>query len=206
MREWRLTLGTGAQHSAEAVVLTGPPAHAAGLTASFDTTLSTTLREIPSAPMTVVCLGFSRAELDHPLDGFGFLVPRGEGIRSLGALWDSSVYAGRADRDHALIRVMLGRAHDPAAPSLSDDELAGIARADLRTTMGLTTVPMFTRVIRHTIGIPQYTEGHLERLVRIERRLEEWPGLFVAGNGYRGVAINACVADAVPLARKILRR
>ena len=104
------------------------------------------------------------------------------------------------------IRVMLGGAHDPAAPSLADDELAGIARADLRTTMGLTTAPMFTRVIRHAIGIPQYTEGHLERLARIERRLEEWPGLFVAGNGYRGVAINACVADAVPLARKILRR
>jgi len=172
----------------------------------FDHALATTLRDIPSAPMAVVCLGFDGGALDRQLDGFGFLVPRGEGVRSLGALWDSSVYAGRADEDHALIRVMLGGARDANAPSLSDDELLGIARADLNTTMGLTTVPMFTRVIRHPIGIPQYTEGHLDRLARIEERLAAWPGLFVAGNGYRGVAINACVADALPLARKILRR
>jgi oxygen-dependent protoporphyrinogen oxidase len=202
---WTLTLETGARHSADIVVLTGPPAHAAGLTARFDSALAASLREIPSAPMAVVCLGYTRAELDRPLDGFGFLVPRGEGIRSLGALWDSSVYAGRADRDHALIRVMLGGAHDRDVLSLSDDEIVGVARDDLRTTMGLTTLPMFTRVIRHTIGIPQYTEGHLDRLARIEERLAAWPGLFVAGNGYRGVAINACVADAMPLARKILR-
>jgi len=204
--EWVLTLGTGSERSADIVVLTGPPGHAAGLTAGFDHALATTLRDIPSAPMAVVCLGFDGGALDRQLDGFGFLVPRGEGVRSLGALWDSSVYAGRADEDHALIRVMLGGARDANAPSLSDDELLGIARADLNTTMGLTTVPMFTRVIRHPIGIPQYTEGHLDRLARIEERLAAWPGLFVAGNGYRGVAINACVADALPLARKILRR
>jgi oxygen-dependent protoporphyrinogen oxidase len=205
-REWLLILGTGAQLSTDVVVLTGPPAHAAGLTAGFDEALSTLLREIPSAPIAVVCLGFDRGALDHPLDGFGFLVPRGEGIRSLGALWDSSVYAGRADRDHALIRVMLGGAHDGSALSIPDDELVGIARADLRATMGLTTIPMFTRVIRHPIGIPQYTEGHIERLAHIDERLAAWPGLFVAGNGYRGVAINACVANAAPLAREILGR
>lgn len=203
---WTLTLGGGTRVTADAVVVTGPPVRAAELTAAIDAPLADTLRGIPSAPMVVACLGFDRAALDHPLDGFGFLVPRGEGIRSLGALWDSSVYAGRAPSDRALVRVMIGGAHDPDAPMLSDEELVTIARADLRQAMGLTPPPLFTRVIRHRIGIPQYTEGHLERLARIDARLAGLPGLFVAGNGYRGVAINACIADAASVAQKILSR
>jgi oxygen-dependent protoporphyrinogen oxidase len=205
-REWMLTLAGGDQVPADAVVLTGPPKQAADLAAPFEEALSALLRGIPSAPMAVVCLGFDRSALDHPLDGFGFLVPRGEAIRALGALWDSSVYAGRAAADRALVRVMLGGAHDPDAPALSDDELVTLARDDLRRAMGLTTAPTFTRVIRHAIGIPQYTAGHLGRLAQIEARLAALPGLFVAGNGYRGVAINACIADAGPLARRIIQR
>ena len=64
--------------------------------------------------------------------------------------------------------------------------------------------PEFVRVFRHPLGIPQYVVGHLARLERIEARLRGHPGLFVAGNGYRGVAINACVSEAGPLAHRIL--
>ena len=66
--------------------------------------------------------------------------------------------------------------------------------------MGLEAEPDFVRIFRHPRGIPQYVVGHLDRLARIEERLARHPGLFVAGNGYRGVAINACVAEAGPLA------
>ena len=70
--------------------------------------------------------------------------------------------------------------------------------------MRLEAEPEFVRVFRHPLGIPQYVVGHLARLERIEARLRRHPGLFVAGNGYRGVAIGACVAEAAPLARRIL--
>ena len=35
-----------------------------------------------------------------------------------------------------------------------------------------------------------------DRLAEIDRRLAAWPGLFLAGNAYRGPSINACIADA----------
>ena len=142
-----------------------------------------------------------RAGSIRPLDGFGFLVPRGEGIAILGALWDSSIYAGRAPEGRSLIRVMIGGAHDPAAITLDDEALIGLARADLQTTMRLTIEPVFTRVFRHPGGIPQYTVGHLARLASIEHRLAAHPGLFLAGNSYRGVSINACVARRGPARR-----
>jgi oxygen-dependent protoporphyrinogen oxidase len=76
--------------------------------------------------------------------------------------------------------------------------------ADLRLTMGLTLAPEFVRVFRHPLGIPQYTVGHLDRLAVIDSRLASLPGLLLAGNSYRGVAINACVAEAEGLAARAL--
>jgi hypothetical protein len=64
--------------------------------------------------------------------------------------------------------------------------------------------PRYVRVIRHRHGIPQYTRGHLGRLALIDAALGRRPGLFLAGNAYRGVAVNDCVRQAVPLAETIL--
>jgi oxygen-dependent protoporphyrinogen oxidase len=70
--------------------------------------------------------------------------------------------------------------------------------------MGLGLEPVFVRVFRHRLGIPQYTVGHIDRLGRIEAASQRHRGLYVAGNGYRGVAINSCVAEAGPLAERLL--
>jgi protoporphyrinogen/coproporphyrinogen III oxidase len=200
---WLVDLEDGRSLEAEAVVLAGSAASSATLVDGFDAELTRVLRQIPTAPLAVVCLGYESARLDTPLNGFGFLVPRGEGIAILGALWDSSIYAGRAPEGRALIRVMVGGAHDPSAVALDDDTLVGVARADLVTTMGLTIEPVFSHVFRHPGGIPQYTVGHLDRLSAIDERLLGHPGLFLAGNSYRGVSINACVAEAGPLAERV---
>jgi protoporphyrinogen/coproporphyrinogen III oxidase len=201
---WRVDVEGGAGLEADAVVLAAPPAASARLVAGVDDTLAAELAAIPGAGLAVVALGYRESDLPSPLDGFGFLVPRGEGIRSLGVLWDSSIYPGRAPEGHALVRVMIGGARDPEAVGLADDVLLATVRADLRATMRLGKDPSFVRIFRHPHGIPQYVVGHLERLDRIEARLARQPGLFVAGNGYRGVAINSCVAEAAPLAARVL--
>ena len=39
--------------------------------------------------------------------------------------------------------------------------------------------------------MPQYTVGHLDRVKQIEGLLP--PGIFLAGNGYRGIGVPDCV-------------
>lgn len=194
---FRIDIDGQASIEADAVVMAAGATVGADLIGGIDGALAADLRTIPSAPMVVVCLGYRTEDLPAPLDGFGFLVPRGEGQRLLGALWDSSVYPGRAPEGRALIRVMLGGAHDPAAIRLDDDAALRVAREGLGAVMGLQAAPVFVQVFRHYAGIPQYTVGHLDRLARIESGLARHPGLAVAGNAYRGVSINNCVAEAV---------
>jgi oxygen-dependent protoporphyrinogen oxidase len=203
---WTVALDSGEAFHTEHVVIATSPAAAANLLAPLDTTLATTLVQIPSAPIAVVALGFDVESLRHPLDGFGFLVPRRQGPRILGALWESSVYEGRAGEGQALIRVMAGGAHDPGFVSLADDEAIGLVRRDLRATMGVTADPQVAIVIRHHEGIPQYTVGHLDRVAAIEAALSRWPGLHLAGHGYRGVGINHVIANARALADRLPSR
>jgi oxygen-dependent protoporphyrinogen oxidase len=197
----------GVTLEADAVVLTGPASESAALVRPFDSTLASLIGDIPTAPLSVVCLGYDEAAVASdrgPLDGFGFLVPRSEGIRTLGALWETSIYANRAPAGKALIRAMIGGALDSTAVDLTDEDVVGIVRTDLRRTMGLRVAPEFVRVIRHPRGIPQYNVGHLARLQRIDTLLQVHPGLILAGNSYRGVSINSCIAEAGQVADRAL--
>jgi oxygen-dependent protoporphyrinogen oxidase len=187
------------QIEADAVVLAGPAHETAELVRDFSPEASRLLAGIHTAPLAVVCLGYDQAALAAergPLDGFGFLVPRGEGPRILGALWETSIYPDRAPAGKALLRVMIGGATDLAAVELPDADLLSTVRADLQQTMGLRMAPSFVHIVRHWRGIPQYTIGHQGRLERIEAALGAHRGLFLAGNCYRGVSINACIEDA----------
>jgi oxygen-dependent protoporphyrinogen oxidase len=201
---FQLALENGETLQADAVVLATPTAASARMVEALDARLAAELQGIPSAPIAVIALGYDAGRISHALDGFGFLVPRGEGPRLLGVLWDSSLYPNRAPEGRVLLRAMVGGAHEPAAVELDDAALLALVRRDLQLTMRLELEPSMVRIVRHRVGIPQYTVGHRDRLERIESRLALHPGLYVAGNGYRGVAINSCAAEAGPLADRLL--
>ncbi len=203
-RAWNLTTEAGDNHDADVVVLTIPSPQAAPLLTELDRELGRAVSDIPTASLAVVALGYSEADIDRPPDGFGFLVPRGEGIRMLGCLWDSSVFPGRAAPGRVLLRAMIGGAHDPRAVDLDDDTLLEIVREELSKVMGLDAKPVVTRVFRHPLGIGQYTVGHGERMKTIHARLEDLPGLWLAGSSYYGISMNNCIQKACEQAKEIL--
>jgi len=203
-RGWRIHLSQGAPLDADAVVIACPAWHAADLARPMDGDLAGTLEEIPSVPLAVAHLGYRRQAVGHPCEGFGFLVPRGEGLRILGALWISTIFEGRAPDGGLLITVMIGGAQDEGVLELSDGELTAIILGDLSRAMGIAARPYFSRLIRHARGIPQYTLGHPERLGRIGAHLAEHPGLWLSGNSYRGISVNSCIEEAPGIAEEML--
>jgi len=203
-RGFRILLEEGPPIEADAVVLACPAGRAAPLVESMDTKLSVTMSEIPSAALAVVHTGFRTMALGDQLSGFGYLVPRGQGPRVLGTLWISQIFDGRAPEGGLLLTSMIGGAHDPHAVDLDDESLLAVVRADIRQAMSIMVRPYFTRIVRWPRGIPQYTLGHPDRLRVIEDCLAQHPGLFVAGNSYRGISVNACVEEAPQVAEAAL--
>lgn len=193
---WRVGCADGSEMEADLVIVASPAHGASGMLRDCDAAISSVLERIPYASMTVVCFGYERERVGHPLDGFGYLIPKNEGRSILGTLWDSSMFENRAPEGRVLLRSMVGGACFPQYIRLSDEELVARVREDLKDVMEIVAEPSFIRIFRHPQAIPQYTVGHGERLTQLEERLRHHPGLILTGNSYRGIGLNDCVAAA----------
>lgn len=197
----------GAEVQAGTVILAVPAYAAAELLASLDPRLSSLCRAIPYVSTATVVLAYPRDAVQHPLKGTGFVVPRAEpAISILAGSWVSSKWPRRAPPDMVLTRVFLGGPRDPEVLDRSDEELVHRGHSDLQRLLGITGQPCLARVYRWRRANVQYEVGHLDTVAQIEQRLEQQPGLYLTGNGFRGVGIPDCVADGRATARAAVRR
>jgi len=191
---WRLAGQSGATAEADAVVIATPARGAATMLRALDPELSDLLAGVRFGGVAVVALAFRASDLRRPLDGYGFLVPSAERGRTLGAVWESSLFADRAPREHVLIRAMIGGAREPAALFESDEALVARAREDLARFMGLEAEPGRRWVSRAPEAIAQYARGHAGRIAAIREASARHPGLALCGTSYDGVSMGAAMA------------
>ncbi len=201
---WRVATAEGAALDADRVVVATESHAAARMLRYVDPTLATLLAEISYASSATVTCGYRRADVPHPLDGFGFVVPRTEGRALLACTFSSVKYPGRAPEGHALLRCFVGGARDEGVLELDDATLVGRVRDELRQAIGITAAPIFARVFRWRKAMPQYRVGHLARVETIERRVAALRGLDLAGGAYRGVGIADCVRSGEAAAERAL--
>jgi protoporphyrinogen/coproporphyrinogen III oxidase len=164
---------------------------------------SRTLAGIPAASLATVNLAWPHADVSHSLRGLGFLVAAGEGPRTLGCLWNSSIFPGRAPEDQALLAAFLGGARDPQAAALSDGDLVDLSSSELATILGARGRPRVLTVERHTGALPQYSLGHADRMTRVRAAVGAVPGLFIAGNFLSGVSVGECVRQGAAAASDV---
>jgi len=201
---FEVELDAGEALAAEAVVVAVPAFATAELLAQLDPELAEAHAEIPYASSAVVSLAYRQNDVDHPLDGYGYVVPRAEGSDVLACTWTSSKWEDRAPDGLVLIRVYAGRFGGRDMVDDSDADLVSLAREEVRL-LGLDVDPTLVRIHRWPQGMPQYVLGHPERLERIDAALADHPGLALAGAAYRGVGIPDCIRSGEEAARSIAR-
>jgi len=177
---------------------------AARMVRGLDPSLAHLLEAIPYASSATVTLAYRREEVPHPLDGFGFVVPRIERRPILACTFSSVKYPGRAPAGHVLLRLFVGGALDEAILKEDDERMLAIVRGQLHELLGVTAPPLLTRVHRHPASMAQYLVGHLTTVATIEERLAQHPGLALAGSAYRGVGISDCVHSGEEAAARVL--
>ncbi len=194
--------------SADAVVVTTPCAQMADLLEPWGDAATDALREVPYVACHVVIHGFAASAVPHgKLDGFGFLIPGGEGRDVLGSIWASSVFPDHVPGGTVMFRTMLGGARRPDLADASEEELLSLARSELTAFCGLDpkAEPIVQRVIRWQSAIPQYNQGHQGLVDAADGLQSRFPGLFLSGNGLRGVAMLNCVAESERVADTVLK-
>jgi oxygen-dependent protoporphyrinogen oxidase len=203
---WRLGLSGGQSIEADEVVLAVPAHRSAALLSGVDDELSRSLSDIRYASTATVFLAYRAAELGHPLDGVGFVVPRSLGRSILAATWVSSKWRGRAPEGHALVRAFFGGAAGEGVLAGADEDLTSLARSELSALMGITAEPLWSRVFRFDRVSAQMRVGHLAAMRGIRAGLaERAQGIHVAGGGYDGVGIPDCIRQADEVAVAIVQ-
>jgi oxygen-dependent protoporphyrinogen oxidase len=208
--EWSATAGwlvdTDAATSPDpfsAVVLALPAYAAAGLLRGLrDPALADELASIPYASSAVVCCGYRQSQIQRRLDAFGCVVPRTAGRRVLAVSYSSLKYPGRAPDDCVLLRTFVGGALQPELAELPDVPLLQLVREELAEVVGAEGSPQICHVVRWPKAMPQYEVGHPQRVARIEQRLSDHPGLYLAGNGLGGVGVPQCVLSGQQAAER----
>jgi oxygen-dependent protoporphyrinogen oxidase len=189
---------------ADAVVMATPAFVTAKLLQRMDKNIVRLLNAIPYCSTATINLVYARSQIEHALDGYGFVVPRLEGRTIMAATFSSVKFPGRSPQGKALLRCFVGGAKNEAIVSWEDAKLLAAVRGDIEEILGISGEPILTRIYRWERSMPQYTLGHEERLARIEQGLSKLPGLFLTGSAYRGIGISDCIHEAELTAQQCL--
>ena len=189
----------------DAVAITTDAPSAAGLIKPWDERLSGMLLAIPYVSTATVSLGFRRKDVAHPLNGFGYVIPRGERKTILAVTWSSSKFEGRAGTEEVLIRAFVGGAHQEEVIDLPDDKMIDAVLKEYKDVLGILGAPILSRVYKWRKANPQYNIGHLSRVLEIEKESAKHPGLFLAGAAYKGVGIPDCIKQGWETAEHVIR-
>lgn len=204
-QSWRVRTG---QQSYEAshVILACPAYESASLLKELATGAATQLGEISYSSAILCNFVYERSDLGHPLDGFGFLVPRKERRTIAAATWVSTKFPSRTPADLAAIRAFIVGKQAGELMRAADGEIAALVESDLAQFMGIRAAPQFRTVQRWPRSMPQYVVGHQARVERIEAEIGALPGIHLVGNAFHGVGIPDCVRLAKERAKMILGR
>lgn len=203
---WALTLASASGESnlrTARLVLAVPAFEALRLLAPWDPELAELLGGIAYAPIVTLPLGVEAAKLRRPVEGFGFLVPRGADLSILGCLFMSRLFPGRAPKGRELLHCMLGGVRWPGAVDEPDDRLLERACADLDRLLGLGAEPEALGITRWPRAIPQPGRDHLPRIARVRERVAALGGLALAGSYLDGVGVSDAFASGLRAARDL---
>ncbi len=191
--EWRVRLADG-ELQASRVILAVRAWQASRIVQSLDGALSQALAAFPFSSAVTIGLTYPREGFPHPLNGFGFLVPKVERESLVACTWVSTKFDHRAPPDRVVLRGFLG---GDAWCTASGEALLAATLKDLRRLMGITAEPIGVSIARWPQSMPQYDLGHAERVRRVFDCAAKFSGLYLVGNAFEGIGI----PDSIRVAR-----
>jgi protoporphyrinogen/coproporphyrinogen III oxidase len=193
-----------------AVIVATPSEETARMLQGIEPAFTKMLARIEYSPVAQVSAGYGLEQInywnaEHGLEGFGFLVPRGEQMRVLGTVWNSALFPDRAPRGMASFTSFLGGATDPEIVSYDSDQIAAIALSELSSVLDITASPAAHHMVRWQHALPQYNIGHQGVITGLRDLCARTPGVFLAGNYLAGPSLGACVEHASEVAGNAAR-
>lgn len=189
----------GAYYTADNLVLAVPINTSLKLLRSIDTSMPMT--RVPEAWIATAVFGFGPGTSLPP--GFGFLTPESEKRFTLGSLFSSNMFPGRAPDGHIVFETLIGGRRHPERLQLEKEEILARALADVQEILGIQASPSYSTFFQSTGGIPQLEQGYSALLDWRDQLMADSPGLHICGFGWEGIGLNDMMKTATRVAQAI---
>lgn len=199
---WRLQLVDGEKIETEHLILAAPAYEAARLLRGAHPQLAGHLSSLKYSPACVVGLAYNQSQVGHALDGFGFMVPRLEGLSTICTFWNSSLFPQRAPAAKVVLTSFARNLEDESPESLM--ALAGRVEAENSRVLGISGAPLDRMTWSEPRAMPQYAVGHAARIAEIRRDLASLPNLHLIGNYLSGRSMGDCIEVAEKAAKEVV--
>ncbi|MCY4257251.1 MAG: protoporphyrinogen oxidase [bacterium] len=179
---------------ADRIIITVPASAASSLLVDVSPQTAACLESIRYASVVLLTLAFEAKDVEHPMDGSGYLVPAVEGRLLTACSWASTKWAHIGLPNQVVLRASVGRYGQQQATQMDDAHLLSAVRADLAATMGLTAEPSDVRISRWTNSFPQFRLGHTKTVAQIRQALaQDAPHILATGAWAQGLGLPACI-------------
>lgn len=190
---------------AKSVAITAPARATAGILGGIAPGVQA-IEDIHYPTVWSITLAYPKKEFREPLSGFGNLIPRSMGIRTLGTIWSSCLFPGRAPEGMELLLSYIGGAQDPGIKDLTEEEVVAAVDKDIKNILmkdGCDVKPVVVGARKWDRAIPQYNVGYFDLMKQAKESLADHPGIFLGGNYTSGVAFGDCVLWGLDTAPKV---
>ncbi|WP_437190951.1 protoporphyrinogen oxidase [Planctomicrobium sp. SH527] len=164
------------------------------------------IQQIDCASSAIVLTGHSLADIKHPVESFGLVIPHAENRRILATSFLSRKFDDRAPEGKVCIRSFVGGAMQPEEFARTDEEIIATVLSELEEILGVKGTPDFAIVARYPKAMPQFHVGHLQKAEAILQSAAEIPGFALAGNYLGGVGVPDCITSGETAAEYLIKQ
>jgi oxygen-dependent protoporphyrinogen oxidase len=178
------------------------PAHAAAqLLQGLYPNFAQAAQQLRYPQMYVMHSVFPRKAVRHPLNGFGGLHPRKEGLLTAGSIWSSSLFPNRCPHGQVLLTTFIGGMQYQDRLKGTQLEIQEAATAEIRKIYQISSSPLQQHMTWWEKAIPQYDRFLLP--VEKEAMALEKDQLYISANWLGGISVGDCIKQGKKTAAKI---
>ncbi|QDA61256.1 protoporphyrinogen oxidase [Hymenobacter jejuensis] len=198
----RTAQGTFDHVAYDAVALALPTYAAAPLLQSLFPDAAVALAAVFYPPMAAVYTAYRRADVGHPLDGFGALHPKVEQPYAAGSIWTSSIYPNRVPDGQVLFTTFVGGSQYEAQARQPEAAQRAAVHEELNRLYHIkATEPVWQYQYYWEKAIPQFDSRILAAHAAADALSEH--KIYAVANWRAGVGVPDCIRYAKELAETL---